>query len=184
MTAGNKDPSMAGPALYERIENDFYPTPEWCTQVLLRHVTFGKVWEPACGDGAISKVLVAHGLEVKSTDLVDRGYGDPESKDFLFQWDEGYDIVTNPPYGDMAEQFIRHALRVTHGVGKVAMLMRNEWDSASTRSVLYQHPYAMKIILTKRPRWIAGSTGAPRHNYAWFVWDWKHTGKPVLVHDQ
>ena len=27
------------------------------------------------------------------------------------------------------------------------------------------------IVLTKRPRWIKESKGAPRHNYSWFVWD-------------
>jgi hypothetical protein len=31
----------------------------------------------------------------------------------------------------------------------------------------------MKLIVTKRPRWIKGSKGSPRHTYAWYVWDFR-----------
>lgn len=34
-----------------------------------------KVWECACGEGHLSKVLKNRGYEVLSTDLIDRGYG-------------------------------------------------------------------------------------------------------------
>jgi hypothetical protein len=31
---------------------DFYPTPEWATELLLMHEKFkGTIWEPACGEG-------------------------------------------------------------------------------------------------------------------------------------
>ena len=57
----------------------------------------------------------------------------------------------------------------------VAMLLRNEFDSAASRKELFTGNvyFDTKIILTKRPRWIEGSTGSPRHNYAWFVWDFE-----------
>jgi hypothetical protein len=35
-------------------------------------------------------------------------------------------------------------------------------------------PFHKKVVVTKRPRWIADSTGSPRHNYSWFIWDWRH----------
>jgi len=45
-------------------------------RALLSVETFeGSIWEPACGDGAISKVLLAAGFDVVSTDLIDRGFG-------------------------------------------------------------------------------------------------------------
>jgi hypothetical protein len=86
-------------------------------------------------------------------------------------------IVTNPPYGDMVEKFIRHGLKLTKAKGGlVALFLRNEYDlrprTGWTSSVsILSHK---KIVVTKRPRWIEGSTGSPRHNYAWFVWDWRH----------
>ena len=59
-----------------RKENDFYATPSWAVESLLQVEKFPDlIWEPACGDGAISKVLRTHGHEVLSTDLIDRGYG-------------------------------------------------------------------------------------------------------------
>src|SRR4051794_29054930 len=63
---------------YERAGQDFYATPTWVTEALLRHVRLrGPVWEPCCGDGAMSTVLATHGHEVVSTDIVDRGFGEP-----------------------------------------------------------------------------------------------------------
>ena len=49
----------------DREKDDFYPTPSAATQVLLDRQKFtGNVLEPACGDGAMSKVLIANGYEV------------------------------------------------------------------------------------------------------------------------
>jgi hypothetical protein len=181
----HKDPAM-GVLGYERNKADFYPTPPSCTEALLRNVEIrGGVWEPACGDGAISQVLVRYFPHVVSTDLHNRGYGEG-GRDFLLETSMPvgtHSIVTNPPY-TQAEKFIRHALDLTEPhQGVVAMLLRNEYDCARSRSDLFRgHPACrMKLILTKRPRWIAGTKGSPRHNYAWWVWDWRTDGRPPLM---
>ena len=60
-----------------RPPEDYYKTPPVATEALLRAETFsGLVWEPACGDGAICKVLEAHGIKTMATDLIDRGWGE------------------------------------------------------------------------------------------------------------
>jgi hypothetical protein len=65
---------------HDREGRDFYATPNWVTEALLRHVRFrGPVWEPCCGDGAMSTVLEAHHYKVVSTDIADRGFGPPGS---------------------------------------------------------------------------------------------------------
>jgi hypothetical protein len=61
------------------------------------------------------------------------------------------------------------------------MFLRNEFDCGKTRRGLFngknpKFPFAHKIVVTKRPRWIEGSKGSPRHSYAWFVWDFAHEG--------
>ena len=62
---------------------EFYPTPPEATRAFLAAETFdGDIWEPACGQGAISKVLLKSGYQVVSTDLADYGYGKPDV-DFL-----------------------------------------------------------------------------------------------------
>jgi hypothetical protein len=55
---------------------EFYPTPPEAVRALLSVEVFdGSIWEPACGDGAISRQLVAVGHDVVSTDFVDHGFG-------------------------------------------------------------------------------------------------------------
>ena len=80
-----------------REKDDFYETPPEATRALLSVESFeGAIWEPACGRGAISKVLEGAGHEVISTDLMDRGYGE-NRVDFLMEWRPlAPNIVTNP----------------------------------------------------------------------------------------
>lgn len=172
--------AMLGESGYERRELDAYFTPPWCVDALLTRVRIRpRVWEPACGDGAICKVLERRGYEVIATDIADHGYGEP-GRDFLTEptCNPETAIITNPPYTD-AESFIRHALNLTAPpkFGQVAMLLRNEYDCAASRRDLWDFPFVTKIVLTKRPRWSAEDKASPRHNFAWYVWDWMSTGQ-------
>jgi hypothetical protein len=78
----------------------------------------------------------------------------------------------------LAELFLRHAIALMQPVkGQVAMFLRNEFDCSKGRMDLFGlPPFHKKVVVTKRPRWVEGSTGSPRHNYSWFVWDWRHKG--------
>ena len=102
----------------DRHKNDFYATPSLATQELLKKECFGgTLWECACGDGAISKVLIDNGYDVYSSDLIDRGYG--EQLDFL-QSDKKVDnIITNPPF-NLSTEFTLHALKLARK--KIIML--------------------------------------------------------------
>jgi hypothetical protein len=177
---------MLGEPQFERVEHDLYPTPPENLDCLGTYLDLESlvVWEPACGLGHLSKRLVELGTEkVISTDLIDRGFGSggidflkcPTAPGALLDYgNKRFAIITNPPYGELAEQFVRKALELTkpHN-GVVAMFLRNEWDCAKERMDLFRElPFALKIIVTKRPRWIPGSKGSPRHTYAWYVWDW------------
>ncbi len=168
--------AMHGESGYARIENDLYETPEWCTEALLSVETFKtEVWEPACGKGAISRVLKRHGYEVVSTDIVDYDAADAIGDFLNYRAAINRDFITNPPYSH-AQDFIEKALIATEAFGrKVAMLLRNEYDSAKSRRHLFaDHPaFTRKWVLTKRPRWVADNKASPRHNFAWFVWDWE-----------
>lgn len=65
----------------DRPELDFYPTPRRGTEALLGVETFnGDIWEPACGNGAMSSVLEEK-YTVYSTDIEPRNFGAP--LDFL-----------------------------------------------------------------------------------------------------
>lgn len=174
---------MLGPARYERREDDLYETPEWCTRVLLRHFSFGKIWEPAAGRGAMARVLAEDGADVAMSDLRGDSYGIPQI-DFLAHRDPvARDIITNPPYSH-ADEFVRHALKLTEQSGNwVAMLLRNEWDTAMSRDDLFDEGsrFRAKVILTDRPRWIPGTTVRPRHAYAWYCWQGEPCDHPIIL---
>lgn len=184
-----KDPAMVKSG-YERDPSDFYPTPSWCTECVLRNYDFPKhklIDEPACGEGHISKVLLNNGFEVRSQDLNETGYG-RSGIDFLKSTTDVDIIFTNPPYKRqngvwLSDQFVKKGLEVTKKYeGIVAMFMRTDWGAAVTRKPLTQHPaFAMKLEMTKRPRWIENSTGSPRHNYAYWIWDWKTVGQDARI---
>ena len=62
---------------------DFFPTPPWATFALIDNEKFsGDIWECACGDGTMPRVLEQTGCVVPSPDLYERGYGEA-GHDFL-----------------------------------------------------------------------------------------------------
>ena len=118
---------------------DYYATDPQAVEMLLDLEPFAQViWEPACGEGHISKVLADHGHEVISTDLIYRGFGDPEPMDFLtetFPDFEG-DIITNPPYSAGLE-FVERALETVRPGGKVAMFLKVQFLEGKRRGELF-----------------------------------------------
>lgn len=205
----NRKSASHGEAGYERRAHDFYPTEPWVTRALLAAVEFapaGKskadtvIWEPACGDGRMALPLVAAGYQLISSDIADWGYGesgvdflDSASGEFVGSWlreiREVADpratldaIVTNPPF-DQAVLFIGRALQLTQpGGGKVAILQRHEFDAPRSNHALFNtRPFAAKLVLPRRPRWSdEPDTASPRFPYAWYLWDWTHSGPPAL----
>lgn len=183
-----------GEAGYERKERDFYPTEPWVTEALCSAVEFdnrGILWEPACGDGRMSKVLDRWHAAVVSSDIADYGYGET-GRDFLdpgtWAWLQNRRagqlaaIVTNPPF-DLAVKFILRALELTKpSEGKVAILQRHEFLAPKSNHLLFRRPFpfAAKLVLPCRPRWSDADKASPRFPYAWYLWDWRHQGPPIL----
>ena len=66
---------------YETQPEGFYSTDPSAIDYLLQHETFNhNIWECACGNGNLSKRLIRHGYNVKSTDKYYRGYGEREHR--------------------------------------------------------------------------------------------------------
>lgn len=56
--------------------HDYYATDPRAVEMLCDLEGFSRtIWEPACGEGHIAKVLESRGYEVVATDLIDRGFG-------------------------------------------------------------------------------------------------------------
>lgn len=167
--------------------DDLYETPESATRALLRCEALPtRIWEPACGRGAIARLLRDKGHEVMSTDLVDYGWQgqDASRMDFLFERKApaGFDcIVTNPPYKN-AEAFVRQAVRLCP---KVVMLLRLAFLEGEGRSGIIDSHLARVHVFRKRiPGMYQDSYTGKRGNsamaFAWFVWERDHCG-PISV---
>jgi|SRR5262249_47553293 len=91
---------------------DLYETPAVAVNALLRVESIPRrVWEPAAGRGAITRVLRNVGHEVIASDVHDYG-GLDFVRDFLAQdcAPPGSEcILTNPPFR-LVEKFVAHAL--------------------------------------------------------------------------
>ncbi len=187
---------------YERKSRDFYATPTWVTEALLRHVPLrGPVWEPCCGTGAISTVLEQRGHRVVSTDIANHGYGTPGIDIFSrTAMPEGCRaLVTNPPYGDTGSHvgqekspaamlgFVRHCLALAAPVaGQVALLVRFQWIAGKRAAALMSEaPWSAVIALTHRIQWfeMGERTNTAQHHHAWVVFDFARTeaGPPALL---
>lgn len=149
---------------------DFYPTPPEVTEALLQFLRLkpGTVWEPACGYGAMARVLEQHGHQVIATDLRETGFGEG-GVDFLSAGRRYCDaIVTNPPFV-VAEQFIRRSLGFAP---VVAMVLKSQyWHAAKRHSLFLDAPPAWVLPLTWRPDFVGGERGgSPTMDILWTVW--------------
>lgn len=171
----------------ERAANDYYATDPRAVEMLLQMETFAPViWEPACGEGHISKVLAAHGYEVISTDLIYRGFGDPEPLNFLEETLDGFegDIITNPPYS-VGLQFVERALESVRPGGKVAMFLKVQFLEGKRRGEFFKKSPPRSVYIS-RSRLACYKNGDLTTNpesaiaYAWYVWEKGFTGDPVI----
>lgn len=174
-------------ALESRETFDYYATDPKAVEMLLELEQFAPViWEPACGEGHISKVLQAHGYQVISTDLVYRGFGDPEPLDFLKETLDGFegDIITNPPYSTGLE-FVQRALESVRPGGKVAMFLKVQFLEGQKRGAFFKDT-PPRIIYISRSRLSCAKNGDFERfpdsaiAYAWYVWEKGFTGDPVI----
>jgi hypothetical protein len=169
--------------------NDLYETPQPATEALSRAETLPHyVWEPACGPGAIVRVLRRNGHRVIATDLID--YGSPDQdfghRDFLLEQraPEGVEaIITNPPF-KLAAEFVEHSLRLCP---LVVVLLRLTFLESTRRTPILEgghlariHVFRNRLPMMHRDGWKGPRVSNPTA-FAWFVWDRDHKG-PTTVH--
>ncbi|MCK9601469.1 MAG: adenine-specific methyltransferase EcoRI family protein [Sphaerochaeta sp.] len=170
----------------ERVDNDYYATPEASVKALLeREAITYPVLEPACGDGAISRLLT--GGRVASSDLIDRGFG-VGGIDFLTNdWNDTHQtVITNPPFSLFTE-FVKKGLEVAQEklilFGKLQALegeKRGTYLATTPLRTVYvfkkrQNPLRNGVAVDEN-----GKPWASTMAFAWFVWEKGYIGKPTI----
>lgn len=174
---------------HERAENDFYSTDPKALEIFLDRIKqdniilHNNIWECACGDGVLSKVLLNRGYSVLSTDLVDRGYGDYNT-DFLLSKDTNLemDILTNPPF-KYAQEFIEKALDCQKVGYYTIMFLKVQFLEGQGRYEFYKKN-PPKYIYGNSSRQICYLNGEVKPMssasfYCWYVWENGFKGEPI-----
>ncbi len=175
----------------ERAGNDFYATPAETTRALLNVFPLeGCIYEPACGQGHISKVLHEYYPEdrIYSSDLIDRGYGvtgvDFLQQDYFLKCDT---IITNPPF-KLAKEFVEKGLQLANKY--VIMLLKIQFlESKSRKEFLQNSPLKYVYVFSERQNTMRNGlelnplNGKPWSStmlLAWFIWEVGYEGEPII----
>jgi hypothetical protein len=175
----------------ERQVNDYYATYPKALELLLNKLKqdnvrlHNDIWECACGEGHLSKLLIDKGYHVYSSDKVDRGYG--KQQDFLKISNMNnlhYDILTNPPY-KYAQDFIEKALNIIADDYYVVMFLKIQFLEGKTRRRLYEQGN-LKYVYVNSERQMCAKNGdfhKYKNNamcYCWFIWQKGFKGNPII----
>ena len=173
-------------ALEEREVNDYYATDPKAAEWLLElEPELDNIWECACGEGHISKVLQEYGYNVKSSDLIDRGFG--EVQDFLTCTATfNGDILTNPPF-KLADKFIRHSMTLLEKEGnKAIFLLKVQFlESKQRKSLFEEMPF--KYLIVNSERQLCAKNGefekytSTAQCYCWFIFEKGYEGLPQIL---
>lgn len=160
----------------KRHENDFYATPYGLTRCLLHKVKLnGSILEPACGDGAITKVLAEYGYTYAAYDV---------EKNFLTEIRHFDTIITNPPYS-IHQEFINKAKDVSDEFFFLLPLAflhgKNRYEKVWTDNYKLKTVYVFtRYPFFGEPLREDGSCRCGMTVYAWYHWSKSHTGSPTI----
>lgn len=163
-----------GNTAYKRAASDFYPTPPDVTFALLKFLDLEPgtvIWEPACGDGHMVRVMEKMEYQVIGTDI-QRGDDFLNMSLICCDW-----IITNPPFSQ-SEAFIRRCL--THKK-PFALLLKSQYWHAKRRKCLFDtHAPELILPLTWRPDFLfkTRGNGSPLMDVMWVLWhpEYDHGG--------
>lgn len=155
-----------GNSLTGRRASDFYPTPPEVTVALLKFLRLpiqSNIWEPACGDGHMVRVMEAAGYQVIGTDI-QKGVDFLKTSLMDCDW-----IITNPPFRT-AEEFIRKCAE--HNKPFALLLKTQFWNVAKRYKLFREITPTYVLPLTRRPDFTG--EGQAMIDMAWNVWRPSH----------
>ena len=176
---------------HDRAEYDYYSTDPHALEIFLDKLKednielHKNIWEPACGELHLSKVLQNRGYNVFSSDLVYRG-GEMKVQDFLTynQANLGVDILTNPPY-NKSQSFVEKALEVVKDGQYVIMFLKIQFLEGKERRKLFDK-FPPKYVYVNSARQICYLNGDMSKKmssatcYCWYVWEKGWKGEPII----
>ena len=170
-----------------RVENDFYAThPDSVRALLEVEEIIYPALEPACGEGHISKLLDEY--RTKSFDLINRGYGNPDTdfltNDFIGEYNT---VITNPPF-NLFQEFVEKALKIANN--KVIMFGKLQALEGQKRATFLEKTPLKKVYVFKKRQQPmrngkefdekTGKKMSSTMAFAWYVWEIGYKGEPII----
>jgi hypothetical protein len=159
---------MGRESRFDRIEGDWYPTPESAASRLLPHLAPATTFiEPCAGDGRLVDWLQAAGHKCLSAFDIN-----PRRPDIVqlnaMDWEGGLSlgtmIITNPPYA----RPVMHAM-IDHFVQRswcTWLLLEASW--AHTKQAAPFLPHCAKIVSVGRMQIFDGTGTSGKKDFAWY----------------
>lgn len=167
----------------DRPEADFYGTPISLVdlaikEILPNHLNSSslKIWEPACGDGAISERLIKAGFtNLLSSDIRETDYVKQNGKVIDFLSDstlKGDVIITNPPFS-LFDEFVMQAkkkAKLVIFIGKLNFFgAYNRWKDGVWDYLMETHIFNRQVDY-RTPYREDGLFHVGNLVTGWFVW--------------
>lgn len=178
----------------ERQEHDYYATDPKAVDALIKKENLEhELWEPACGEGHLSKRLIELGHNVLATDLIYRNYG-WGGVDFLLKKDIFHgSIITNPPYKYCTEFILKALELITTGHHVYMFLKLTALEGKDRYDRIYsKHPPKKVYVFSKRIVCAKNGVFEVQNNkgesvkvssavaYAWYVWEKGYNGPTII----
>jgi len=180
------DFKLEHPLPYDFHPQDFYATPAWVTELLIKHAppTRDKfILDPCAGNGAIVKVFHSHGYGVAANEIRVEEQSNLVEICGMMHWSicdflstniftylnrDDFSIITNPPFS-IGTQIANRCLNIESDY--IALLLRIDVIGSENWRVFFTKHRPTKILpITKRPSF-TGDGNTDFYNYGWFIWD-------------
>jgi hypothetical protein len=168
---------------FERMKNDFYPTPASAVEPLLPHLRPGTEFiEPCAGAGDLIDHLTSFGHHcVAACDIEPRRVGIAQSD--ALHWSRPppvhssrYCFITNPPWTrGLLHPLIRHL----SGQHPTWLLFDADW--MHTRQAAPYMALCQKIVSVGRVKWIPDSKFTGKDNACWYLFDANKTAPAQFI---
>ncbi len=158
---------------FDRIERDFYPTPEEGFLPLISHLPKQKFYytEPCAGDGALVKWITKHtkGVGMTHSDIVPKQSWIQKKDMFRVSippTGRQSFVITNPPWN----RKILHPM-IDHFALQCPTWLLFDADWPHTKQSQPYMDWLVKIVSVGRLKWIPDSKMTGKDNCCWYLFD-------------
>ena len=161
---------------FERVERDFYPTPEPGFLPLVPHLPKRKFYftEPCAGNGALAVWITKHtkGVAMSLSDIEPRQSAIREKDMFrvtIPPTAKEHFVITNPPW----TRSILHPM-IDHFALQSPTWLLFDADWCHTKQSQPYMDWLVKIVSVGRLKWIPDSKMTGKDNCCWYLFDAKN----------